>query len=52
MKSMCVCVFVQKEEMINDSSGLQRDMFSGVSFQGRKDAGDGVSASRGIMRIQ
>ena len=40
MKSMCVCVCVcvQKKEMINDSSGLQRDMFSGVSFQGRKDA--------------
>ena len=33
---MCVCVCVQKEEMINDGSGLQRDMFSGVSFQGRK----------------
>lgn len=43
----CVCVCVQREEMINDGGGLEREMFfSRVFWEAVQTQGDQVPADR------
>lgn len=44
---VCVCVCVQREEMINDGGGLEREMFfSRVFWEAVQTQGDQVPADR------